>query len=445
MVSTPWKDNGSNLANPCKSAVKNPETNPAVSTRIRVVVQCGTLIFYILIMVVTYISYDAISIPHWDWVEMARIKSGQNPEVLAEELLKILRSETGRLSPPKHFPIQTFSVGIFTLATSHPWPFLYGAWFVFSIVAFISFIRHFQSSETGSHILGYSATEAGLVCSVSGVILLNFFYTSEKSSRASFKAMRRQREMQQRLDKILTRLVPPGVIHEMWERPPDTALPSHMYRCATVVQSDLCGFTKFASTLTPQEVVAFISDLFGRFDDYSGSRGIWKVETVGDAYIAAQAELPLTPRNSALNVLAFGQDMVRAVHDWSREHGVKDVACRVGIHHGACIGGVVGTTCQRYHLFGGLMTVVDILESTSKPSRVHVSLACRERVDQEIKSLETFDGEMEFTSFVLRHETVLITSKDGEHSYDDVGGRTYFAEFLGESFPAYPIIESLSK
>lgn len=50
-------------------------------------------------------------------------------------------------------------------------------------------------------------------------------------------------------------------------------------------------------------------------------RQVYKVETVGDAYIAGQAEPPLTSENDPPSVIRFGLGMVHAASDWSETHG----------------------------------------------------------------------------------------------------------------------------
>eukprot|EP00438_Fugacium_kawagutii_P005497 Skav227041 [mRNA] locus=scaffold72:374131:380220:+ [translate_table: standard] len=66
-------------------------------------------------------------------------------------------------------------------------------------------------------------------------------------------------------------------------------------------------------------------------------------------------------------------DLLRKSKDgWS-------VSCRVGIAHGECIGGIVGTEMQRYHLFGELMSELEVLESTAPEGCVQVLLATAHR------------------------------------------------------------------
>eukprot|EP00439_Symbiodinium_sp_Y106_P053969 s3015_g7.t1 len=220
------------------------------------------------------------------------------------------------------------------------------------------------------------------------------------------------------------------VAHEMRSLPFDAPLPSHKYQRATIAQSDLCGFTKLASTRMPQEVVQFIGDLFHLFDDLTDKHQVYKVETVGDAYIAGQADLPLTQKNHPVSVVLFGLEMVRAVHSWAGAHGFVDgegcsVSCRVGIAHGACIGGIVGTEMQRYHLFGELMSELEVLESTAPQGLVQASTACK-NVAEEIMRVEKIPSQL--LSFEQRDLPYLQTSKGDVVPLEKAGGATFIVK-----------------
>eukprot|EP00932_Pfiesteria_piscicida_P016216 SRR837773.3151.p3 GENE.SRR837773.3151~~SRR837773.3151.p3 ORF type:complete len:148 (-),score=46.50 SRR837773.3151:30-422(-) len=121
--------------------------------------------------------------------------------------------------------------------------------------------------------------------------------------------------------------------------------------------------------------------------------------------------------------------MVRATHEWSAGRA-DDVDCRVGVHFGECVGGVVGVDMQRYHLFGELMHVVEVLESTSLPGRVQVSSACREAVEVQLALGPQFLGERldcdgGSLHFDKRAGEELRTSKGEVFSFSSVGGPTY--------------------
>jgi len=257
-----------------------------------------------------------------------------------------------------------------------------------------------------------------------GSSILNSYHahTAEQSLRERFKKKRAVELTLSRTESILNTLLPVMVVEELREC---DAEPCHHYKRATVAQSDLCGFTQLASTRSPQEVVEFIRGLFGLFDELTDQHEVYKVETIGDAYIAGQAEPPLTYKNSPLSVVRLGLDMVTATSNWSisRKGNVwQNVSCRVGVHTGECIGGIVGTEMQRYHLFGQLMTEVEVLESTAPEGKVQISQACKEAVELQMR----LDGSnQEPAIFEARTEKELRTSKGELHSYNEVGGGTY--------------------
>lgn len=269
------------------------------------------------------------------------------------------------------------------------------------------------------------------LCTV--VISCLLAHVLEQTSRARFKAKQRVEETQDRVETVLSNLMPKKVLEEIKMSP--GLGKSHSYDHATIAQSDLCGFTQLASDKTPEEVVNFVEDLFGRFDCLTDDYFIYKVETVGDAYIAGMAEHTLTSVNSPIKVVQFGMAMIQATAEWAESRGVK-VTCRVGVHHGHCVGGVVGKGMQRYHLFGSFMSELDTLEATSREGVTQISRACkdaivREHLERLGEKATLTDGaaleklQKEFEGAVERTDIKLTTSKGEEHDYNEVGGRTY--------------------
>jgi len=252
-------------------------------------------------------------------------------------------------------------------------------------------------------------------------------YEGERTSRARFRSKVKVERTESRIEDVLTTLMPKEVLKE-WRANPGSH-PVHVYQHATVTQSDLCGFTQLSSGRSPFEVVSFMGELFGRFDVLAQEHNIYKVETVGDAYIAGMAQPYLTDQHSAVRVVEFGLAMIKATAKWSERLRQKDeykdanVRCRVGVHHGECVGGIVGTGMMRYHLFGEFMSIVDILEATSKEGVCQISDACRMQIESE----GGFSNSIKFEE----RKDELKTSKGEIHSTDEVGGTTFLV---------YPVI-----
>lgn len=253
-------------------------------------------------------------------------------------------------------------------------------------------------------------------------------YQAEWTNRSRFKAQVNMEHSNLRIRNILVTLMPPLVVEEVRHHADDLPFLSHHYQRACIAQSDLAGFTRVASDLQPKQVVELISDLFGRFDELTDKFGIYKVETVGDAYIAGQAEAPLTQEHSPCNVLRFAMAMVETTREWAGVRRVQ-VDSRVGVHFGECVGGIVGTEMQRYHLFGHFMRVVEILESTSPEGRVHISLACHAALARE-QDLQPCKVDLAFSAHEVEH---LVTSKGEVHEFREVGGQSYLVSRIRHS------------
>jgi len=58
------------------------------------------------------------------------------------------------------------------------------------------------------------------------------------------------------------------------------------YPECTVYFADLVGFTKWASTRQPEMVFQMLEAIFAEFDKVAAKRGVFKVETIGDCYMA---------------------------------------------------------------------------------------------------------------------------------------------------------------
>lgn len=59
------------------------------------------------------------------------------------------------------------------------------------------------------------------------------------------------------------------------------------YPDVTLCFADLCGFTAYCSQRKPSEVFLLLETVFGSFDKIALGLGVFKVESVGDCYVAA--------------------------------------------------------------------------------------------------------------------------------------------------------------
>lgn len=140
-----------------------------------------------------------------------------------------------------------------------------------------------------------------------------------------------------------------------------------------VLMSDLVGFTPSAAQLSAAELVRELNDLFKRFDAACAERGVEKIKTIGDAYMAVAGLASVGEDGRSQSVSAatnLALDMFDALAA-SRARWQM----RIGIHVGPVVAGVIGTRKFAYDVWGDTVNVASRLESTSEPGRVHVSEA----------------------------------------------------------------------
>jgi class 3 adenylate cyclase len=141
----------------------------------------------------------------------------------------------------------------------------------------------------------------------------------------------------------------------------------------TVLFADLVEFTPMASKLTAVEVVTMLNGLFSQFDELVAERGLEKIKTIGDAYMAVGG-LPEPQSDHANRVV----DLALAMRTCTMESGhFPDLSIRIGIHSGPVAGGVIGTRKFAYDVWGNTVNVAARLEKAGVPGRVHVSEATK--------------------------------------------------------------------
>jgi class 3 adenylate cyclase len=154
--------------------------------------------------------------------------------------------------------------------------------------------------------------------------------------------------------------------------------------CITVLFSDIVGFTKLASEIPIINIVYMLNEMFSMFDDLCEKHGVYKVETIGDAYMIVCGHDHKTP-DHAIRIVEMGFAMLKAVRKIRTANG-KQVQIRVGVNSGPAYSGVIGKKRIRYAFFGDTINTASRMESTGMPGKLHISESTFQLV-KENKSL----------------------------------------------------------
>lgn len=124
-----------------------------------------------------------------------------------------------------------------------------------------------------------------------------------------------------------------------------------------VADSNIREFTAWSSSRQPQQVFILLEQVFGIFDLIARENKIYKVESVGDCYLAI-AGAPKEKEDHAEAVCLYAASCLKRFTKLSQRLVVSlgpdtsELNLRIGIHSGQVVFGVLRNERARYQLFG---------------------------------------------------------------------------------------------
>ncbi|XP_062387076.1 guanylyl cyclase C [Sardina pilchardus] len=174
-----------------------------------------------------------------------------------------------------------------------------------------------------------------------------------------------------RADRLNFMLLPGPVVRSLKET---GHVEPELFDEVTIYFSDIVGFTTLCHYSTPMEVVDMLNDIYKNFDSILDHHDVYKVETIGDAYMVASGLPRRNGNRHAVDIAHMALDILAFMGTFRLRHLPSlPLWIRIGVHSGPCAAGVVGNKMPRYCLFGDTVNTAARMESTGQPLRIHVS------------------------------------------------------------------------
>jgi adenylate cyclase len=213
-----------------------------------------------------------------------------------------------------------------------------------------------------------------------------------------------------RSEALLANILPATIAERLKDR--SGSVIADKYDDASILFADIAGYTERASDTPPEELVAFLDDLYTSLDALVTRSGVEKIKTSGDAYMVVSG-VPL-PRPDHLEALAdLALDIADAVAGLTDSRG-RAVPLRIGMASGPVVAGVVGSQRFFYDVWGDAVNVASRMESTVVVGRIQVP----ENVYQRLRSRFVFEerGDIEVKGKGIMHTWYLV-GRNGDQSH----------------------------
>jgi len=141
---------------------------------------------------------------------------------------------------------------------------------------------------------------------------------------------------------------------------------------ASILFADVVDFTPMSATMTPEELVELLNEVFSDFDVLTEKYGLEKIKTIGDCYMVASG-VP-QPRDDHAQVLTqMALEMQERVNNHA--YNGHKLAFRIGINSGPVVAGVIGRKKFSYDLWGDTVNTASRMESHGYGGHIQITRA----------------------------------------------------------------------
>ena len=211
-------------------------------------------------------------------------------------------------------------------------------------------------------------------------------YYLERTRRLEYKLMSMEKIDVERSQRILSFLLPAFVKKRVKD---GARYIAEDQGTVTILFCDIVDFDSICAEYSPQELTAFLDNLFQQFDQLCSANGVTKIETVGKTYMAcaglkdSEAELDpgLKEVPHARRAIALALAMVSLTSAVRLKSGFQ-LQVKIGINSGPVTAGVVGHHKPQFSLVGDTVNTSSRMCSTLEAANsIQISKECYDLIE----------------------------------------------------------------
>ncbi|EKX73567.1 guanylyl cyclase, putative [Theileria equi strain WA] len=242
-------------------------------------------------------------------------------------------------------------------------------------------------------------------------------HCKEAIDRKTFYTNEKARAIEARVSQMLNEMLPKSILEEFRN---DKLKMTYIHENMSFLFSDIVGFTSWATSVDASEVIALLQKLFANFDRNTTQFGLYKLCTIGDAYVAV-SEPATEPTNEQTiindieGVLQMASSMLRIIKELRETFNIPGLNMRIGLHFGTSIGGVIGSGRLRYDLWGMDIYTANKIESHGVPGMICVSERLKDIMYTIFPNRFTFKFNTEIQVINETVNSYIIVGDNSEH------------------------------
>lgn len=174
-------------------------------------------------------------------------------------------------------------------------------------------------------------------------------------------------EQMQKSDTLLGKLIPKEVLDQLKSGKGSGV---QDYESVTVFFSDIANFTVISSRTSTKDMLATLNKMWVEYDASAKKWGMYKVETIGDAYLGVVGAPERVP-DHVERACNFSIDIMEMIKNFTTVTNEK-ISIRIGLMTGPVTGGILGESNPHWCIIGDTVGLSSKMESSSKPGMIHI-------------------------------------------------------------------------